>query len=257
MTTKPTRTAAVRLARTAAVRLARTTAAELVKLRGLPAILGTALGTVVTGAFLAVALASSAPTATDATDVVTHTVLFLQIGPILIGVLAVATEYAGRQIATTLTATPNRRLLLAGKAAAYLIVATATSVTTIVAGLAAAQLTLIARDRAAEAREFDPWPAAGAVTYLVLIGVLALALATLLRSLIPPLVGMLTVVLVVSPLLSGYTEHARWLPDRAGGLLYLPTTDPVLGARTGTIVLLTWIALTGSAAIAAFRSRDA
>jgi ABC-2 type transport system permease protein len=38
-----------------------------------------------------------------------------------------------------------------------------------------------------------------------------------LRSLVPPLVAMLGLVLVVSPLLGGLTEQARWRPIRRAG----------------------------------------
>lgn len=89
------------------------------------------------------------------------------------------------------------------------------------------------------------------------VAYLAHALAVALRSLVPPLVAMLGLVLIASPLLSGTTEHARWLPDRAGRLLYLPETDGVLTAWTGTVVLVTWIAVVASAATTAFRTRDA
>jgi hypothetical protein len=208
-------------------RPARTVVAELIKLGGLPAVVAVALGTVV-----AIGAAGRG---------VTQAVPLLQAGPILLGVLAVSTEYAGRQIATTLTATPDRLRLLAAKAVAYLITASAT----IGAGLAAAWLTRSAR------------PTAGAAVYLALIGLLALLLTTLLRSLIPPLAGLLTLVLIVSPLLAGHTEHARWLPDRAGRLLYLPDADPLLTPVTGAVVLLTWIGLAAAVALWTFRSRDA
>ncbi len=68
---------------------------------------------------------------------------------------------------------------------------------------------------------------------------------------------MLGLVLVLSPLLSGLTEHARWLPDRAGSLLYQPGADTVLTAATGALVLLSWTVATGAAAAAAFLARDA
>ncbi|MEU4241814.1 hypothetical protein [Actinoplanes sp. NPDC026619] len=229
--------------------LTRTAAAELIKLRSLPAAVATALGTVVIGVVLTAALASSAPSAaptSTATDAVIRAVPFLQIGPILLGVLIVASEYAGRQIATTLAATPDRLRLLAGKSVAYLVAATIINVATLGAGLAAASLTIPVRAVAVR-------PIAGAAVYLILIGLLSLGLATVLRSLVPPLVIMLALVLIVSPLLSGYTEHARWLPDRAGSLLYRPDADPTLG----TVVLVAWIALTASAAIATFLRRDA
>jgi hypothetical protein len=217
---------------------ARTTAAELVKLGGLPVVIAAALSTVV--AFGAAGRGG------------TQVVPFLQIGPILLGVLAVSTEYAGRQIATTLTTTPDRLRLLTGKTVAYLIVATATSG----AGLAAAWLLRPAPVAGSDRLDVG-WPMAGAAAYLVLIGLLALGLAVVLRSLIPPLAGMLTLVLIVSPLLAGHTEHARWLPDRAGRLLYQPQADPLLTPVTGTVVLLTWIGLAAVAALWTFRLRDA
>lgn len=236
--------------------LARTIAAELIKLRGLPALLATMLATVAAAVAFAAALASSAPATADAAYVMTQTIVFLQVGPILIGVLAASTEYAGRQIAATLAATPNRLLLLAGKTAAYLATAAATSVLTVGAGVMTAWITLNVRGiRSAE----DPggWPLFGAAVYLVLIGLLALALTILVRSLIPPLVTMLALVLIASPLLSGYTEHARWLPDRAGSLLYLPDNDPVLTPGTGTLVMLACITAAAVAASVAFLRRDA
>ena len=213
----------------------RTAAAELVKLWGLPAVPATALGTVVAGAVLGAAG--------------TQVVPLLQVGPILLGILAAATEYAGRQIATTLIVTPNRLRLLAGKTVAYLVTATATSG----AALTAARLARTVRDAGPAAA----WPIAGAAVYLVLIGLLALGLAVLLRSLIAPLAGLLALVLIVSPVLAGWTGHARWLPDRAGQLLYLPDADPLLTPVTGTVVLLTWIALAAGAAQRTFRARDA
>ena len=153
-------------------------------------------------------------------------------------------------------ATPNRALVLAGKTLAYLATATVTSVVAVGAGLATAAVTLTIGN-ATPIEDVNAWPVAGAALYLVLIGFLGLALAGLLRSLIPPLVAMLTLVLIVSPLLAASTEHARWLPDKAGSLLYLPDADPVLTAGTGALVLLAWITLTVIAAATAFVNRDA
>lgn len=227
--------------------LARTATAELVKLSGLPAAAATALVTVVAGAIFTAVLVRADLTATAA---LTRAVPFLQVGPILLGILAAATEYAGRQIATTLTVTPHRLLLLAGKAVAYLIAAIATSVTTIGAGLVTARLVR-------PASGMEVWPQVGAAAYLTLIGLLSLGSATLLRSLAPPLTSMLVLVLIVSPVLSGHAEQARWLPDRAGSLLYAPNSDTMLGPVTGAAVLVLWIGVTMAAATITFLRRDA
>lgn len=231
------------------------TAAELVKLRGLPVAGATVLGTIGVAVALAAGIAASARTPMTATQAILAIVPFLQIGLILLGVLTVATEYQGNQFRTTLTATPARARLLAAKALAYLVAAGVTSVAAVGAGLVAAAIALALRD-SAPAAETNGWPVAGAALYLVMIGLLSLALTVLLRALIPSLVAML-LVLIVSPLIGGSTEHARWLPDRAGSLLYLPAADTTLTAGTGALVLLAWIVATATAAAVVFLARDA
>ena len=90
-----------------------TTAAELIKLRSLPAVLAAVAATVAGAAALAVAITASGA-ASSAGQVVLQSVAFLQVGSILIGVLGVGTEYTGSTMRTTLMATPNRLVLLAG-----------------------------------------------------------------------------------------------------------------------------------------------
>lgn len=236
--------------------LVNTTAAELIKLRGLPAVVAAMLGTISGAVALAAAIAASAPAGADAVQVALQTIPFLQVGPILIGILSATSEYAGSQIRTTLTVTPDRLLLLTGKTLAYLAAAAITSAATLGAGLVTAAITLAARAGVPTA-DVNGWPVIGAAGYLVLIGLLGHALAVLLRSLVAPLVTMLSLVLIASPLLGGLTEHARYLPDRAGSLLYLPEADSVLRPGTGALVLLAWITATGIAAAAGFLTRDA
>lgn len=236
--------------------LRNTFAGEFLKLCGLPSALAAMVGTVAASIALAAALATSAPATAGALHVMLLTVPFLQIGTILVGVLTVATEYAGSQIRTTLTATPNRPLLLAGKSLTYLTAAAITSAAAVGAGLATAAIDLAARNTT-PAEDLNGWPIAGAIVYLTLIGLLGFALTILLRSLIPPLVTMLSLVLIASPLISGYTAHARWLPDKAGSGLYLPAAESLLTAGSGALILLAWIAATGALAFAAFLARDA
>lgn len=231
-------------------------AAELIKLRGLPVVVATVLGTIGVAIVLAAGIATSARTPMAPGQTLVAIVPFLQIGLILLGILTVATEYQGSQHRTTLTASPARLRLLSAKVLAYLLVAAIASAVAVGAGLAAAAITLAARD-SAPTDGTNGWSIAGAVLYLVLIGLLALVLTVLLRALVLPLVAMLALVLIVSPLVAGSTEHARWLPDRAGSLLYLPQGDPVLTAGTGALVLLAWITATAIAAATTFLARDA
>lgn len=236
--------------------LARTTSAELIKLATLPIVTATTLGTIATSIVLTAAIAASSTVPVSAVEVTVATIPFLQIGLILIGVLTIATEYQGGQVRTTLTATPHRWRALAGKALAFLGTTGVAGGVAVGAGWSTATLALDIRQIAA-AGDASLWPVAGATLYLVLIGSLAFVMSVLMRSLIPPLVTMLGLVLIVSPLVGGLTEHARWLPDRAGSLLYLTDTDAVLDAGTGALVLVGWITATGIAASTAFIRRDA
>ena len=58
------------------------------------------------------------------------------------------------------------------------------------------------------------------------------------------------------PLVAALTEHARWLPGLAGMQLY-DSTDAVLTAGTGTLVLTAWILLVGAVAATRFVRTDA
>lgn len=241
-----------------AARLAAVTAAELAKLRTLPVAVAAAVATVLAGAVVAAALAAHAADGGAPGSAVAAVVLavpYVQAGLVLVGVLPVAHEYEGVQIRTTLAAVPDRALLLAGKSAAALAAVALTAAATVGAGAAAAAATRYLLDAGPAGGGAEPWAAPGAAVHLALIGLLAHAVALLLRHLVPALVGMLSLVLVVSPLLGGLTEHARWLPDRAGSLLYAPD-DTVLTGATGALVLLGWIAAVGCAAAVRFVRGD-
>ncbi len=238
-------------------RLGNVMAAELVKLCTLPAAALTAIGTVLVSAAL---MAASAAAAADegltvsATDVTLNLVPLVQSGAVLLGILSVSHEYAGTQHRTTLLAVPGRGLLLAGKTVAAAIALALVAVATVSVGAAAAAI--VQRLLDAPAGTLEPWRLAGAACYLTLIGMLSYAAALLVRHLIPALVGMLSLVLLLPPLVAALTEHARWLPGLAGMQLY-DSTDAVLTAGTGTLVLTAWILLVGAVAATRFVRTDA
>lgn len=231
-------------------------AAEWVKLRGLPVVVSTVFATIGAAIALAAGLSSSSSTAPSPQQTTLALVPYLQIGLILLGILTVATEYQGSQIHTALIATPARLRLLAGKTLAYLVVAAATSIAALGAGFATAWLVVRLR-QSIRPEAVNGRLVAGAVLYLILIGLLGLVLTVVLRSLIPPLVTMLGLVFIVSPLVRGLSEHARWLPDRAGTLLYQPADDRLLTPGTGGLVLTAWIGVTALTAAVLFVARDA
>lgn len=240
------------------VTLMNITAAEVGKLRTLPVAVMTTVGTAVIGALVAAALTTQLVDQglTASTSSVTiQAVPFLQIGLILLGVLPMAHEHAGGQLRTTLTAVPRRGPLLAGKGIATLLGLALAASATVGGVVAATALTRRLLDTPPAEDLAGPWPVVGAAAYLVLVGLLAHAVALLVRHLIPALVGTLSLVLIVSPLLAGLTRHARWLPDRAAMQLY-GSADTVLNAATGTLVMLAWIALVGGTAAVLFVRRD-
>lgn len=155
-------------------------AAELLKLRTLPAVVATAIGTAV-----AVAVLSRVADA--------EAMRYGQAGFILLGVLAAASEYSGRQIQTTLTSAPGRTSLAAAKIVAHLIAAALTAVVVV--------------------------PFVDSSAHYVMISALAHAVALLVRDMVVALVVMLTLVFVAPPLLGMVTALARFLPDRGGAVL--------------------------------------
>ncbi|SHJ97820.1 hypothetical protein SAMN05421803_11246 [Nocardiopsis flavescens] len=251
--------AAVRAPARPAARLLRATAAELAKLATLPSAVAAVLATAGAGAVVSAALAWSAVDAGESVSAVAalvRAVPYVQAGLVLVGVLAVAHEYEGVQVRTTLAAVPDRALLLAAKTAAALVASALTAAATVGAATASAAAVRLLLEAGPVREAAEPWTAPGAVAYLALVGLFSHAVALALRHLVPALVGVLSLVLIASPLLGGLTEHARWLPDRAGALLYDPA-DTVLTAGTGALVLLGWTALVGCAAAVRFARADA
>ncbi len=242
-----------------AVGLPPVVAAELDKLRTLPVTVLAVVGTVVVGALVAAAQAGAAADQdlpTSAVDVTLRTVPFVVAGLVLVGVLAVSQEHAGRQVATTLAAVPRRGLLVAGKSIAAAAVVALAAISTLGACVAAAAVTQRLLDAPASTDGAGAGALLGAAAYLVLIGVFSHAVALLVRHLVPALVGVLALVLVVSPLLAGATEHARWLPDRAAAA-WFDAGPGALDGPTATLVALTWVVAVGGLGSWRFLVRDA
>ncbi|MCA2224046.1 ABC transporter permease [Nonomuraea aurantiaca] len=232
-------------------------AAELIKLRTLPATLITIAVTVAGATTLAVTFAGgrhqlggSASSAEAALRVVEYG----QIGFILLGILAFATEYGGSQIRATLTAVPGRTLLMAGKAAAYVLIAAPTALLTLALSLLGARLV---PGMSWTGEHVGALVGAGA--YLVLVGLLGYAVAALVRDLIAALVATLALVLVLPPVLAGVTTLTRYLPSHAGTRMYelAPALPEDLTPVQGAVTLTAWLVLALVTGVALFAKRDA
>lgn len=236
-------------------------AAEWAKLRTLPAAAATMLGTVAVSGLVAGALAADGGAGgagvVSPAAIALAVVPYMQAGAILVGVLSVAQEYAGRQIGTTLTAVPGRMRVVAAKTAAVLMALAMTAPATLAAAFGAAVLVRASAGAAITAPDATEGARlAGAALALVLIGLLAHAATLALRALVPSLSATLLLVVVLPPVLAGLSEHARWLPDRAVAGLYAPA-DGILSPMTGMLVALAWIGVIGMAGTARFVRRDA
>jgi ABC-2 type transport system permease protein len=202
-------------------------AAELRKLATLPAVHSTVAVTVLATPGLALAAGFRA-------------VEYGQLGLIVLGILTAASEYGGNQIRTSLVCVPNRPLLLSGKVLAYLAVATPTALLT-------GALSIVAAEAPGTALP-------GTTAYLIMIGLLALGVAVLLRSLAGTVATFTAFVFVVSPLLAAATDAAEYLPDRAGASLYRPGA---LSPWEGSAVMAAWLVITFTVTVVTFIKRDA
>jgi len=243
--------------------------AELRKLLGLPsAWVAVALGLVMAPA---VVLASASytrrtiadATATDLADLGFRDFSFGIIGPLVLGVVAVSSEYrstgedapGARQLTASLTAMPDRLRFLAAKTAALTLVVTALAL--------AAAATTIAVTIAAYGDHVPPPEAArvvAAVAYWVLTALLAYAVTLITRNGIVPLVVFVlnSSVVSVSYLLSKVTDLAVFLPDIAGAQMFVRGMDvPVrLSPLVAGLVMAAWVAALLAVGAVLFHRRD-
>lgn len=244
----------------------RAVGAELSKLRTLPLTAYAAVGMILLGVVIAVAFAGlrgegggggGVGGAVSAVVAVFDALPYAQAGAILLGVLSVAQEYAGRQLSSTLTAVPRRGRIIVAKTVAVAVVLILAAVPTVAAAWLAAEGMLRTTEAGVGPLVLaDLARLGGAVVYLVLIGLLAHAATLVLRNLVPALVSMLVLVFVLPFAVTALGEQARWLPTRAGAQLFAPD-DAVLTAFTGGLVLLGWAVVLGAAGAARFIRADA
>lgn len=191
------------------------------------------------------------------------------VGAVVIGVVVMGSEYTanspdaggGRQIGTTLTAAPRRIGLLLAKAGAVVV---------LVVGIAAVTLpttVLIARllmgDLAVEHVAVDAavTRCLGGTLYWTLTGLIALAITTLTRSGVIPLIVLVmnSSLVSFSLLLTNVTPLAHWLPDMAGRRLFDGpyTLEGGLDAGPGALVMAGWTVALLAVAALVLRRRDA
>ncbi len=244
--------------------------AELRKLLGLPtARVGLVLGALI--APLIVLLNASYTrrgiadgTITDTSDLGLQDLGIGLIGPMILGVVVMSSEYTStgedapgaRQLTATLTAVPDRLRLLAAKATALVLVVAAQAVVTATATLALTQVLH---------GEHVPAPAparvGAAILYWVLIALLAYAITLITRNGIVPLTLLIinSTVVSVSYLLTKVTDVAAYLPDIVGAHMFIRSADfPVeIAPVTAGLVMTAWVAGLLAVGAVLFHRRDA
>lgn len=193
------------------------------------------------------------------------------IGAIVVGVLAVSSEYApnspdaggSRQITSTLIAIPGRIRIVLAKTTAVVAITILTAFVAFPSCLAVAQLLL--GDRAPESVDGEQalWRLAGATIYWTLTALLALGITLITRSAALPLIILIlnSSVVSISLLLTKVTSLAHWLPDMAGRNLFGFDAELVLpgglDAVPGGLIMAAWAAASVVAGAIVFARRDA
>jgi ABC-2 type transport system permease protein len=244
--------------------------AELRKLLGLPtAWIGLVLGTLLVPVIVLLNAPSTrraiaAGTLTDASDLGLRDLGIGAIGPMILGVVVLSSEYTStgqhapgdRQLAVTLTAAPNRLRLLAAKTTALVLVVAAQATVT-----AAATLTLIQVLHGEHAPAPAPARVAAAILYWALTALLAYAITLITRTGIVPLTLLIinSTVVSVSYLLTRVTDLAAYLPDIAGVQMFIHSTNfPVeLTPVTAGVVMTAWVVALLAVGAVLFHRRDA
>jgi ABC-2 type transport system permease protein len=220
---------------------------------------------------VAIALLHAAGGRTDPVEAAFSAVPLGTIGAVVLGVVAISGEYAtnstdtggGRQITATLTATPQRSTLLTAKVITVVLLVSVVAVTAIPAALAVAHAVTGSTTAGAATPADVASRALGAGLYWALTALIALAITTLTRSGIVPLIVLIanSSLVSLSFLLSKVTPLARYLPDLAGIRLFARESsiavEDALDPLTGGLVMTGWSAGLLVIAAVAFVRRDA
>lgn len=245
-------------------------AAELRKLATLPGVwIGAAVSLLVPAGFVIIAARQAAHYGVlpDADDGYGQLALLGVIGAIVIGVLAVASEYAaedaesggGRPIATSLTVRPGRLGLLAAKLSAtglvvVLAAAVSTPATLVVSSLANfGDLSAVGVG--------DVGRGLGVVIYWLLTALIAAGITLLTRGGTIPMAVLIvnSSVVSVTYLLSQRVAAANFFPDLAGIAMFIRTrpTSLTIEPLVGGLVMFGWTVALLAIGAAVFQRRDA
>ncbi|PRY70081.1 ABC-2 type transport system permease protein [Glaciihabitans tibetensis] len=198
---------------------------------------------------------------------------FSQLVAAVLGVLVISGEYGTGMIRSTFTAVPKRLPALFAKAIVFGVV---TFVVGLVSIFATALITAPMLPKSGITPDFGDsqflLALVGGALYLALIGILSLAIGTIVRNSAGGIAASLGLVLVLPPVLQIIVAmtQAEWaqnlamfLPDQAGGRLYAYAAEAsvtggviVLDSLQGGLVMLAWVAVMFVIASVLLKRRD-
>jgi ABC-2 type transport system permease protein len=182
----------------------------------------------------------------------------------VLGVLVISSEYTTGMIRTSLAAVPQRRTIVAAKSLVFVAVAFVVGTASSFGAFFAGQSILASKHL--NVGLGDPGvlrAVVGGGVYLALIGLLALALGTLLRRTAGAIAALFGLVLVLPPLLGALpspwgTDVPKYLPSEAGqAMLGIHQHSDLLSPGAGFAVMLAWVAAAVGVALYAIAHRDA
>lgn len=231
-------------------------------------------------AFVATAGTSAAPVSQESSTFV-WSILVLpgvftgQLIVSVLGSLVITGEYGTGMIRSTMTAVPQRLPALFAKVLVFGATTFVVSAFSILATVLVALPMLAGRSIFPSVTDEKVWFAfLGAAVFLTFIGILSVAIGTMLRHSAAGIAGSLGLVLVAPIILNtiGLYTNAKWvinvaqfLPSALGQKLYLPQSDSIAGITDGLITLdstqalfalIAWVAVALAAACLLLKRRD-
>lgn len=182
----------------------------------------------------------------------------------VLGALVISSEYATGLIRTTLTAAPQRRVVLAAKAIVFGVIAAVVTTIAVFIAFFAGQAVLETKHLGVSIGDPHVLRAVlGAAVYLTFVGLLGLAIATIVRrtaGAIATLVGVVLVLpLLAQALPSPWNDDiAKFLPGGIGTSLFsVRTVADRLSPAAALVVALLWLVGTFAIATVLISRRDA
>ncbi|MCU1655771.1 MAG: transporter permease [Pseudonocardiales bacterium] len=190
-------------------------------------------------------------------------VTFSQLAVGVLGVLLISGEYATGMIRASLTAVPKRLPVLWAKLLVFTGVVGAVSIASAFAAFFLGQSLLSSKHLGVSISSPDALRmVVGAGVYLVLVGIIGMALGALLRNTAAGISSMVALLFVIPPVLSLLPKSwsdtvGPYLPSNAGEAFWGHTTDKHLSALAGLLVLCAWTAAAVAAAAIRLKKQDA